>query len=78
MVGGYQNLSSYNVDGTNFFETDLAFKQAVERARKGKGPSVIISRVIRLLPHSSSDDQRKYRSDKDLESDKKKGPSRAI
>ena len=74
MVGGYQNLSRYNVDGTNFFETDLAFKQAVERARKGKGPSVIISRVIRLLPHSSSDDQRKYRSDKDLESDKKKDP----
>ena len=74
MVGGYQNLSRYNVDGTNFFETDLAFKQAVESARKGKGPSVIISRVIRLLPHSSSDDQRKYRSDKDLESDKKKDP----
>ena len=74
MVGGYQNLSRYDVDGTSFFETDLAFKQAVDRARKGKGPSVIISHVVRLLPHSSSDDQRKYRSDKDLESDKKKDP----
>ena len=74
MVGGYQNLSRYDVDGTSFFETDLAFKQAVDRARKGKGPSVIISHVVRLLPHSSSDDQRKYRSDKDLESDKKRDP----
>ncbi|MDP7028488.1 MAG: thiamine pyrophosphate-dependent enzyme, partial [Candidatus Marinimicrobia bacterium] len=74
MVGGYQNLSRFDVDGTSFFETDLAFKQAVDRARKGKGPSVIISRVVRLLPHSSSDDQRKYRSDKDLESDKKRDP----
>ena len=27
-----------------------------------------------MLPHSSSDDQRKYRTDKDLESDKKKDP----
>ena len=78
MVGGYQNLSRYDVDGTSFFETDLAFKQAVDRARKGKGPSVIISHVVRLLPHSSSDDQRKYRSDKDLESDKKKGTNRSI
>ena len=74
MVGGYQNLSRFDVDGTSFFETDLAFKQAVDRARKGKGPSVIISHVVRLLPHSSSDDQRKYRSDKDLESDKKRDP----
>tara|TARA_B100001105_G_scaffold147652_1_gene118405 strand:+ start:18795 stop:20801 length:2007 start_codon:yes stop_codon:yes gene_type:complete len=74
MVGGYQNLSRFDIDGTSFFEADLAFKQAVDRARKGKGPSVIISRVVRLLPHSSSDDQRKYRSHKDLESDKKRDP----
>ncbi len=58
MTSGYKNLSRYNVDGTNFFEANLAFKQAIERARKGKGPSIIISNVVRLLPHSSSDDQR--------------------
>ena len=74
MVAGYQNLSRFDVDGTNFFETDLAFKQAVDRARKGKGPSVIVSHVVRLLPHSSSDDQRKYRTNKDLESDKNRDP----
>jgi len=74
MVAGYQNLSRFDVDGTNFFETDLAFKQAVDRARKGKGPSVIVSHVVRLLPHSSSDDQRKYRTEKDLESDKNRDP----
>jgi len=62
------------VDGTNFFETNLAFKQAVERARRGKGPSLIVSNVVRLLPHSSSDDQRKYRSDKDLDEDRKRDP----
>ncbi len=74
MVSGYENLAKYNVDGTNFFETNLAFQQAIDRARKGKGPSVVVSRVVRLLSHSSSDDQRKYRSSEDLESDLKKDP----
>ena len=71
---GYENLSRYEVDGTNFFETNLAFKQAVERARRGKGPAIIISNVVRLLPHSSSDDQRKYRTPEDLEKDLQKDP----
>ena len=74
MVGGYQNLARFDVDGTDYFETDLAFKNAVDRGRKGKGPSVIISHVVRLLPHSSSDDHRKYRSDKELESLSERDP----
>ena len=53
------------------FESYQAFKLASERARKGKGPSVIISDVVRLLPHSSSDDHAKYRSTKELDDDKK-------
>ncbi|MDG1223681.1 MAG: dehydrogenase E1 component subunit alpha/beta, partial [Candidatus Marinimicrobia bacterium] len=74
LVSGYENLSKYEVDGTNFFESHLAFKQAVERAKRGKGPSVIVSNVVRLLPHSSSDDQRKYRSEKALKKDLDRDP----
>jgi len=74
MTAGFKNLSRYDVDGTNFFETNLAFKQAVERARRGKGPSLIVSNVVRLLPHSSSDDQRKYRTPKALDADRKRDP----
>jgi len=74
MTAGFKNLSRYDVDGTNFFETNLAFKQAVERARRGKGPSLIVSNVVRLLPHSSSDDQRKYRTPKALDEDRKRDP----
>ena len=74
MTAGFKNLSRYDVDGTNFFETNLAFKQAVERARRGKGPSLIVSNVVRLLPHSNSDDQRKYRTPKALEEDRKRDP----
>ena len=71
---GYDNLARFNVDGTDFFETQLAFNKAVERARRGKGPSLIQSDVVRLLPHSSSDDQRKYRSEEDLEADRNRDP----
>ena len=74
MAAGYKNLSRYDVNGTDFFETNLAFKQAIDRARKGKGPSLIVSNVVRLLPHSSSDDQRKYRSEDDLVEDRKRDP----
>ncbi len=74
MVSGYQNLARFDVDGTDFFETHLAFKKAAERARKGKGPTVIISHVVRLLSHSSSDDQRKYRTEDELSEDQAKDP----
>ena len=74
ITSGYNNLSRYEVDGSDFFETSLAFKEAVERARRNKGPSVIVSHVVRLLPHSSSDDQRKYRDEKALTADQKKDP----
>ena len=71
---GYENLARFSIDGTNYFESLLAFKKASDRARKGLGPSVIESNVVRLLPHSSSDDHRKYRSENELDADKKKDP----
>ena len=74
MASGYKNLARYEVNGTDFFETNLAFKQAVERGRRGKGPSLVVSNVVRLLSHSSSDDQRKYRSPEDLDEDRNRDP----
>ena len=71
---GYENLARFSVDGTNFFESHLAFKKAIDRARKKKGPSIIESHVVRLLPHSSSDDQRKYRNSDELQEDMNKDP----
>ena len=74
MVSGYQNLARYDTNGTDFFESYLAFKEASERCRKLKGPAVIVSHVVRLLSHSSSDDQRKYRTKEELAEDCKKDP----
>ena len=74
LAAGYEHLARFQVDGTDFFESHLAFQKATERARKGKGPSIVVSDVVRLLSHSSSDDQRKYRSKKELEADKIRDP----
>lgn len=74
MVAGYINLERWQVDGTDFFETYLAFQHAVARARERRGPSCIVTEVVRLLPHSSSDDHSKYRSKEELEYDRSRDP----
>lgn len=71
---GFAGLNRQNVDGTNFLETYEAVKNAVDRARRKEGPSLIVAHTVRLLAHSSSDDQTKYRSKEDLEKDKKMDP----
>ena len=74
IAAGYDSLSRYSVNGTDFFESQIAFNKAVERARRGRGPSLIESNVVRLLPHSSSDDHQKYRSKEELENEQKQDP----
>ncbi len=74
MTKGYKNLLRLKVDGTNFLESNVAAVSAVKHARSGQGPVLIEADVVRLLPHSSSDDHRKYRSPQELEMDKQKDP----
>lgn len=70
----HPNLNVAFVDGCDFFESYKTALQCVERGRAGKGPSLIHADVIRLLAHSSSDDQRKYRDLNELENEKKRDP----
>lgn len=74
VVSGFQGLERFDVDGSNFGDVFIAMQKAVSRARKGGGPSLIRANVVRLLPHSSSDDQLKYRSKEDVEKDKARDP----
>jgi 2-oxoisovalerate dehydrogenase E1 component len=69
-VSGFENLEIFEVDGTDFFNSYAAMEKAVKRAREGKGPSLVHAHVVRLLPHSSSDDQKKYRTQEELERDR--------
>jgi 2-oxoisovalerate dehydrogenase E1 component len=74
VVKGYVNLARFRVDGTNFIESYAVAKAAVEHARRGEGPSIIVADVVRLLPHSSSDDDRKYRPKDEIQKDHARDP----
>ncbi len=74
MSNAYQGLHFEQVDGCDFEKSHAVFEKAVARARTGKGPTLIDASVVRLLPHSSSDDDKKYRDSKELERDKKRDP----
>jgi 2-oxoisovalerate dehydrogenase E1 component len=71
---GYEGLQTHRVDGTDFFASYEIMKKAVSHARAGKGPVLIEADTVRLMPHSSSDSQKKYRTSGELEDDKKKDP----
>lgn len=63
MARGYEGLAVFDIDGCDFVETSDALEQAVLKARSGQGPSLVVARVPRISPHSSSDDPKKYKSD---------------
>ncbi|MGI8609649.1 MAG: alpha-ketoacid dehydrogenase subunit alpha/beta [Candidatus Dormibacteria bacterium] len=50
------------VDGNDLLAVYAASKRALDRARAGQGPSLIEAVVYRLTPHSSDDDDRRYRT----------------
>jgi 2-oxoisovalerate dehydrogenase E1 component subunit alpha len=54
------------VDGTDVLACYAASREAVDRARRGDGPSLIEAKVTRLTGHSSDDQQTKYRSESEL------------
>jgi 2-oxoisovalerate dehydrogenase E1 component len=74
MTRGYEGLHRYRVDGCDFKAMYEVAAEAVANARAGKGPALIEADTVRLLPHSSSDDQRKYRTEAELAEDRKKDP----
>lgn len=73
-VAGFQDLKIIECDGTDYFESYAAMEDAVAHARSGKGPVLVHAHVVRLLPHSSSDDHRKYRTPEELAQDAEHDP----
>ncbi|MFI5225859.1 MAG: thiamine pyrophosphate-dependent dehydrogenase E1 component subunit alpha [Candidatus Limnocylindrales bacterium] len=58
------------VDGTDVLACYLASVEAVGRARRGDGPTLIEAKVTRLTAHSSDDQQTKYRPAAELEEER--------
>jgi 2-oxoisovalerate dehydrogenase E1 component alpha subunit len=62
------------VDGSDVLACYRAGRDAIDRARAGEGPTLIEAKVSRLTAHSSDDQQTKYRTAEELESEKGKDP----
>ena len=62
------------VDGNDLLAVYAASREAVERARRGDGPSLIECVTYRLGMHTTSDDPTKYRSAEEVQAWERKDP----
>lgn len=54
------------VDGNDVSAVYAAMREAVDRARRGGGPTLLEAKTYRLLPHTSDDDDSRYRDPEEV------------
>lgn len=74
MARGYEGLSVFDVDGCDYEQLADALTVAVARGREKLGPSLIVAKVPRIGPHSSSDDASKYKEKECIKEDLARDP----
>lgn len=62
------------VDGNDILAVYLAASEAVDRARRGEGPTFIECVTYRMSLHTTADDPKRYRSDEEVEQWRAKDP----
>jgi len=67
-------FTGLRVDGNDILAVYKAARDAVENARKGRGPTMIECITYRMGPHSTSDDPNRYRTKEEIEEWKRKDP----
>lgn len=67
-------IEAIQVDGNDILATYAATKQALERAKRGDGPTLIETMTYRLMMHTTADDPTKYRSEEEVEEAWKNDP----
>ncbi len=65
-AAGY-GVNGVVVDGNDLLLVYRTMQQAVQEARMGGGPTLIEAKTYRTTPHSSDDDDRRYRTREELE-----------
>ena len=71
---GYDGLERAPLRRDRLLPAASAARAAVAHARAGRGPVALHADVVRLLPHSSSDDHGKYREGEVLEAERARDP----
>ncbi|MBI4321990.1 MAG: thiamine pyrophosphate-dependent dehydrogenase E1 component subunit alpha [Chloroflexi bacterium] len=72
-AAGY-GFPGVTVDGNDVLAVYEVARGAIERARRGEGPTLIEAKTFRVVPHSSDDDDRRYRTREEVEEWKKRDP----
>jgi pyruvate dehydrogenase E1 component alpha subunit/2-oxoisovalerate dehydrogenase E1 component alpha subunit len=67
-------IPGIRVDGNDILAVHQAVEEAVARARKGGGPTLIEALTYRLVPHSTSDDPTRYRDEAEYQKWLKRDP----
>ncbi len=70
---GY-DFEGITMDGNDLITVYQTMKWAVEEVRRGHGPKLVEAKTYRITPHSSDDDDRRYRSRKELQEWIRKDP----
>jgi 2-oxoisovalerate dehydrogenase E1 component alpha subunit len=70
---GY-GFPGHEVDGNDVLAVYKTAREAVDRARRGEGPTLIEAKTYRLTAHSSDDDDRRYREREEIEEWRQKDP----
>ncbi len=60
-------MPGFQVDGNDILAVYKATREAILRARRGEGPTLLELKTYRAGPHSSSDDPSRYRSKEETE-----------
>ncbi len=74
IFSSYEGLWVQEVDGCDYIALKEAFAKAALLARTDQGPSLIVSKVPRMGPHSNSDDPAKYLSAEQMQEALQKDP----
>ncbi len=67
-------MPGIRVDGNDVLAVLAVTRMALERARKGEGPSFIEAVTYRMGPHTTADDPKRYRSDDELAAWRERDP----
>lgn len=60
-------IEGVQVDGNDVIAVTQICRSAIEKARRGEGPTVIEAVTYRMADHTTADDARRYRSSSELE-----------
>src|SRR5579864_3441450 len=76
LVRSFPGLHVSSIDGTDFFESLRAMREATAYVRARKGPALVHARVIRPYSHSLSDDEKLYKPPAEREAEANRDPIR--